>query len=289
MNKSFTLIEILVVIVVIGIISSFIIVGLSSVSDKANIAKGQAFINSLDNSMLLARISSWKLDEGTGTSVSDSWGTNNGTLYNFDFNNLSGWMLENDCVSGYCLRFDNIDDYVNFGTGSDFDITEKITISFWIKSNSSETQYIIRKEVLSTIWYGFRVDLDGGLIRWYVWTNTNPSPLSYNFFSYDDKWTNVVASYHKNAGRKMYINGTMVNSDTLSGLIGSTVQPCMLGTNSVYTMSGYIDEVKVYKDVLSSLIIDEDYYSGLNKLLKNKGITINEFNNKLSNLKLNNY
>ncbi|MFA6374475.1 MAG: prepilin-type N-terminal cleavage/methylation domain-containing protein, partial [Candidatus Paceibacterota bacterium] len=40
MNKSFTLIEILVVIVIIGILSAFIIVSMAGVSDKATIAKG---------------------------------------------------------------------------------------------------------------------------------------------------------------------------------------------------------------------------------------------------------
>jgi prepilin-type N-terminal cleavage/methylation domain-containing protein len=44
MNKSFTLIEILVVIVVIGVLSAFILVGMSSITSSANIAKSQAFL-----------------------------------------------------------------------------------------------------------------------------------------------------------------------------------------------------------------------------------------------------
>ncbi len=80
MSKSFTLIEILVVIVVIGVLSAFILVGMSSISSKANIAKSQVFINSIDNSLLTSRVAYWKLDEGAGTTTSDSWGVSLGTL-----------------------------------------------------------------------------------------------------------------------------------------------------------------------------------------------------------------
>jgi len=57
MNKSFTLIEILVVIVVIGILSAFVLVGMSSITSSANIAKVQAFINSMDNAIIRKSIS----------------------------------------------------------------------------------------------------------------------------------------------------------------------------------------------------------------------------------------
>jgi len=58
MKKSFTLIEILVVIVIIGILSAFIIVSMSGVSQKATIAKGQAFANSLKNALMIT----WSLN-----------------------------------------------------------------------------------------------------------------------------------------------------------------------------------------------------------------------------------
>jgi len=48
-EKSFTLIEILVVIVVTGILSSFVLVGMSSITNDARIAKVKAFANSVRN------------------------------------------------------------------------------------------------------------------------------------------------------------------------------------------------------------------------------------------------
>ncbi|MFA6374227.1 MAG: prepilin-type N-terminal cleavage/methylation domain-containing protein, partial [Candidatus Paceibacterota bacterium] len=62
MNKSFTLIEILVVIVIVGIISAFIIISMAGISSKANIAKGQTFSNSLKNALMLNMIAQYELD-----------------------------------------------------------------------------------------------------------------------------------------------------------------------------------------------------------------------------------
>jgi prepilin-type N-terminal cleavage/methylation domain-containing protein len=51
-ENSFTLIEILVVIVVIGILSSFILIGINSINENARITKIKVFANSLRNSLL---------------------------------------------------------------------------------------------------------------------------------------------------------------------------------------------------------------------------------------------
>ena len=50
-KKAFTLIELLVVIAIIGILSGLIVVTMSGVTQKARIAKAQAFSNSLRNAL----------------------------------------------------------------------------------------------------------------------------------------------------------------------------------------------------------------------------------------------
>jgi prepilin-type N-terminal cleavage/methylation domain-containing protein len=128
MNKSFTLIEILVVIVVIGALSAFILVGMSSITNSANIAKSQAFSNSLRNSLLLNLVSEWKLD-GNGN---DSWGVNNGTLVGAT--HLPVLKTNSDCFSGSCYDFDGTEDYINVGSRANLttDISNGLTITAWI-------------------------------------------------------------------------------------------------------------------------------------------------------------
>jgi len=100
-KQSFTLIEILVVIVIIGILSSFIFFTINDSVEKANIAKSKMFSESIRNNLLLNLVSEWKLDETSGTTFYDTWGSNNGT------NNGAGF--ETDCISGGCVSFDGND------------------------------------------------------------------------------------------------------------------------------------------------------------------------------------
>ncbi|HNP79684.1 MAG TPA: prepilin-type N-terminal cleavage/methylation domain-containing protein, partial [Candidatus Pacearchaeota archaeon] len=118
MNKSFTLIEILVVIVVIGILSAFVLVGMNSITTSANITKGKAFLNSLDNSLLLSRKSEWNFNNLTGTIgqdisnaanfVTDNWSSNHGTA-----SGTPNLEEGSSCVTGKCLSFNGSTDYVS--------------------------------------------------------------------------------------------------------------------------------------------------------------------------------
>jgi prepilin-type N-terminal cleavage/methylation domain-containing protein len=69
--SAFTLIELLVVIAIIGILSALIIVGMSSTTQKATIAKAQVFSNSLRNSLMNNLISEWKFN-GSGLNDGDN-------------------------------------------------------------------------------------------------------------------------------------------------------------------------------------------------------------------------
>ena len=67
MNKllktAFTLIELLVVIAIIGILSGLIVVSMSGVTEKANIAKSQVFSNSLRNSLMINTVSQYNFND----------------------------------------------------------------------------------------------------------------------------------------------------------------------------------------------------------------------------------
>jgi prepilin-type N-terminal cleavage/methylation domain-containing protein len=138
MNKSFTLIEILVVIVVIGILSSFILVSMNSITTNADFTKRKAFSNSIRNALLINLVSEWKLNEGSGQIASDSWKENHGTLGStsgIDVNDPT-WKTSEECVSYDCLSFDGSFDYVNFGNGEGSS-PSSITVEAWFKSSGT--------------------------------------------------------------------------------------------------------------------------------------------------------
>ena len=277
MNKSFTLIEILVVIVVIGILSAFILVGMSSISNSANIAKGKAFSNSLRNSLLMNLVSEWKFDgpttidqTATADDLKDNWNTNNGSISSAP--KVKGG---NDCVSGKCIYFDGIDDYISAVDSPTLDITDNITLEVWVNNYNVDAGYtfLIRKE---TPGYDFTIYPGGGLVfmifhyydtAWRTSSCTAVSTLK------SDKFYHLTATFQKNTFLKIYINGVLNvtcatsfnygigtnNNNLLFGYLG------WWGSNNAY-LNGIMDEIRIYNEAVSTTQIEQNYYIGTNRL-----------------------
>ncbi|MDD5098686.1 MAG: LamG domain-containing protein [Candidatus Pacebacteria bacterium] len=281
MNKGFTLIEILVVIVVIGVLSAFILVGMNSISSSANIAKGQAFSNSLRNSLLLNLVSEYKLDG----SFNDSWGTNNGT-------NNGATLATSGCVKGSCYYFDG-GDYIYLGNATTFDndIGSAFTISTWSKhSEASTLQEIFGKGYLYTVSKGIDLRRNGNDYFYvFIGNGTTIDAVISNSTVSTNTWYHVVAIYNGITAR-MYVNGVL-QTDTatvaapLQWYDSGTSKTPSLGFNTAGVLTGYIDEVQIYNQPLSTSQIQENYYSGINRLLSSNSIEIGEFVDKISQLR----
>lgn len=291
-EKSFTLIEILVVIVVVGILSSIILVGITSITQKANIGKGQAFSSSLDNSLLLAKVSSWKLDESSGITAYDSWGENNGTRMDTtgacDATHCPQVQTAG-CISNNCLSFDGVNDYVDCGNKSTLDVSGiGLTMSAWFYSIDENVGYILAKNETnySDIQYGFYKE-SPSIDRIQVYINGTAVSYSPTGSVVNNKWYNTVIVYN-GVTIAIYINGSLSRvPQAYSVPITSTNYNLSIGRrkpNDVY-FKGLIDDVRLYNQALSSSQIEQDYYIGLYKLFFKKGISSLEYKNRLSELK----
>ncbi len=292
MNKSFTLIEILVVIVIVGILSAFIIVSMAGVSEKATIAKGQAFSNSLKNSLMMNLISEWKLDDGLGTqtSIEDTWsGGNNGNLVNFNFDATDGWRTGADCIKRNCLLFDGTNDYIS--TGCDGLASAQGTVELWVKLVEDKAQGLfhfyeaglpLSDHIRSYISPGRSIDL--------VIEDENVLMLNVScVLNHNNQWNHIVW-LQDGQSVKLYVNGgrqTLGGTNNGSWWSGHLTIGSALFGNAWGYLHGFIDEIRVYNQALSTSAIQEDYYSGLNFLFKNNGIASKEFNQRLAELKSN--
>jgi prepilin-type N-terminal cleavage/methylation domain-containing protein len=286
MSKSFTLIEILVVIVVIGVLSAFILVGMSSITSSANIAKSQAFLNSMDNSLLLARVSQWKLDEGSGATVNDSWGANTGTLGSSP--NNPTW-INSGCSSDDCLSFDGSNDYVNCGSGTNLNMgTGDFTISAWVKPTTNIDEYstIVERGYGNN---GFDFVYRSSTTQIYLYIHT--TGYGFGYTPTIGQWNHMTVAADRDGYASFYLNGIWKQNTNISAQ--SSVN---MGTDTLYiggldgtvdSFTGLIDDIRIYNQALSSSEINQNYYIGINKLFKNQGIALNEFNQRITELKTN--
>jgi prepilin-type N-terminal cleavage/methylation domain-containing protein len=293
MNKSFTLIEILVVIVVIGVLSAFILVGMSSITNSANIAKGQAFSNSLRNSLLINLVSGWKLDGGTvGQTVLvgdilDSWGTNNASSVTSD-PVVRGFQ---NCVSNNCLDFDG-DDWVSFGNKSNLHFASNFTIEAWVNISSVPTsaQDCMILGDYNGVYKGYKFSINNDRkVYMEVGRQSDTTTTSLTSIQQLDlnRWHHVVASYD---GRtNVFLNGIRTRGGADYSPIEAEVANIIMGKAQWYAQYfvGLIDDVRVYNKEVSLATVNNNYYSGLNKLIVNNVINGIEYMDRLSELENN--
>jgi prepilin-type N-terminal cleavage/methylation domain-containing protein len=295
MNKAlktaFTLIELLVVIAIVGILSGLIVVSTSSMTQKANLAKAQMFSSSLRNALMANIIGEWKLDDTSGTAVSDTWAkVSNGTLVNFNYTtagsgdtNTDGWMSSSNCISGTCLKFDGSNDYLNLGSNTILDVASTITIGVWIKTSEyAGCQDILEKNyynwAIRKSWNGSIVGYPTFLLRLSGTVKELSSTAETGARIYDDNWHYIVATYD-GTWMKLYIDGAENRStNSYSGTIttGGTLYVGYTAATTGY-YNGLLDELRVYSAAIPSSQVKEQYYAGINSLLASGQITKEEY------------
>ncbi|MFA5432209.1 MAG: LamG-like jellyroll fold domain-containing protein [Candidatus Paceibacterota bacterium] len=290
-KQAFTLIELLVVIAIIGILSGLIVVSMSGVTQKANIAKAQVFSNSLRNSLMLNLVSEWKFDTSILTDrptidadVVDTWGgVNNGTIPASP--SIPTTKTSSSCVNGSCLSFDGSDDYVNIVSSSNLKIADTLTMSAWIRSDvipSSAWQCVFGKRTAS--WYGYMLTLQtNGKVGAYV-ANGSEYQVYSDSSIIPNTWYYIVGTYNGN-NLKLYINGISQLDIKVASLNGSSnTNDMTIGVDPAggNQFDGLIDEVRLYNAAIPTSQIKEQYYLGLNNLLINGNISQEEYSNKIN-------
>ncbi len=190
----------------------------------------------------------WKFDEGFGTGAQDTTINNNDGA-------ISGatWQSEDMCVSGKCLRFDGVDDYVNAGNDASLNITNAITISAWIKAGTTPDGYILNKGD------AYRLSFTGTTVYGGVydgaWHNLNYTNIVLN------QWYHVSISFD-GINQKIYINGILQNT-VGSGAMQTTSNNLFIGSYSATLgrFNGFIDDVKIYPYARTAAQIKTDYAS----------------------------
>jgi hypothetical protein len=189
------------------------------------------------------------------------------TWYDLSGNGYNGTLINGptfNSANGGSVVFDGSNDMVIIPNDTALD-TQTPTVSVWVKTNNTtqngfwfekgdvNTQYSLFQESSYIQW---RMNIGGSIAQLTTITSTYMNTSS---------WYNVVGTYVSGVGRKLYINGTLVNSDTSSGTISTNATGMSIGVYGGYSGSrgyyynGSISNVKIYNRALSSTEITQNY------------------------------
>jgi len=156
---------------------------------------------------------------------------------------------------GKALQFDGVDDYVEVPDSASLDITDEITIEFWIYPLSKPGySWIIGK---GGGWNrpGWCIQYNKGYIVIYVGDGTN----EVNNWALDavptNKWTHYAVTFNKEEGLfRPYINGEPTGHNVEWDYIRTNDIDLFIGMADKNTLhfNGTIDEVRIYNRALSA-------------------------------------
>jgi prepilin-type N-terminal cleavage/methylation domain-containing protein len=274
-KQSFTLVEILVVIVIIGILSSFIFFTINDSVEKASIAKSKMFSESIRNNLLLNLVSEWKLDGN----ANDSWGSNNGNPANMSYES------EDNCISGQCGIFNGSSSIVNCGNNNSLNISSSVTISAWAKFNilNRHQSIVSRGSTTGNDNFNFNLEADGRVRFW-----INNTTYAYFQSITDTNWHYMVAVWN-GVQNIIYLDGVVGVPTDWSPILSTSNANVLIGywnNDTSWALNGLIDEIEIYNAAISETAIKQNYLSGLNNLLAFGNISEIEYNERIQELNL---
>jgi prepilin-type N-terminal cleavage/methylation domain-containing protein len=281
-HKAFTLIELLVVIAIIGLLSSIVLVSMKGVREKAQIAKGLDFSNSIQNALGVDAVGVWSFETlETGNIVLDSSGYgNNGTV-------TGATLVAGMEQLGNALSFDG-NDGVSMGDRAMLE-PGSITVEAWVSPSvaiPADWSTIVAKGYQTTYteyWLHyragyFRLEFGNG--------TTNRTAVCPAVTISPGGWYHVVGTYTAGGVGYCYVNGTRGSATSvLSGSLVGDAHPFKIGESSYttnYYFTGLIDEVRIYEIALTSAQLQSQYYAGLDRLLAKGLMDRGEYEQRLA-------
>jgi len=221
-------------------------------------------------------VNRWKLDEGTGSTATDSAGSNNGTITGATWDtdtHLAQWFpswknSNGDLVnSRACYKFDGVNDYIDGGAPiSGTEYKAGVTFSAWANANdvTSNRQII---ELGDGNWVLVRLYIGSGD---FLFAQRNDNPGNEVFLlaigpAIIGRWYHVAVTYNGSGSWLSYLDGIPVGShtSTITGTYNLTNARIGSRANtSSEFFNGNIKDVRIYTAALSDADIFDLYSQG---------------------------
>lgn len=213
-------------------------------------------------SLLTGLISYWKFDTNNSTQP-DSHGSNDGTV--------TGATYTSSGKIGGAYSYNGTSDFIDCGNDSSLDLTGDYSISGWFKGHNASSNEIIVSRYNNGTNRGFalRFTSDEKVQLFHTVQGTDEGGLLYNecisSSSYTSDWHHFIATFEVGVGSKLYIDGSLVDSDsTRTDAISAYTQNLFIGKQAgtpLYYNDDF-DECGIWSKVLSTNERTKLYNSG---------------------------
>jgi prepilin-type N-terminal cleavage/methylation domain-containing protein len=238
-QKAFTIVELLIVIVVIGILAAISLVAYTGINDRAKLSAAKSHAAQLSRSPdTLDTLGNWKFDECSGSVISDSSSAkNNGTVAG-----TASWSTDTPSGSGCSFQF-NGSTLIN--------VSGRITANYYLKATWLKiTSCGVNNNMVSSgndnsnAFFAPNCRLSAG-------HNGSWTSVSDSVSLADGKWHYVVLEYTASSPTvgtlKLWRDGSLVATNTgvapPNNPAASTIQ--IGGFNGGNNFTGLLDEVLV--------------------------------------------
>ncbi len=264
-RRAFTLVELLVVISIIGLLSTIAITNMNGSRDKARLAAAKSFSAQIDRVTGSEKDGAWSFDECSGTAVVDGSGYgNNGTMPS-----APAWSSNTPSGTGCSLSFDGAGNYIDLGTAINTVLpsgSSDRTVSAWVNLPSFPSgglKHIFHygnyanNSTWGLVLYSVGGELRMGAHEWGVGAGDFIGNVPVG------KWVHLAITLSGGGTKTHYIDGHIVGTltrvpttvPTYSAKIGTRISPAEF-------FPGSIDDVRVYSQALTAAQIGKLYAEG---------------------------
>ncbi len=198
---------------------------------------------------LLAR---YGFDEGKGSRLHDGSGNaNHGTIHG------AAWVPSGE---GFALRFDGVDDHVDFGEGAGISPTKAVSVEAWVYPEAAPADGepgVVGKRYSSYVLTYYT----NGHVYWYISGGGNNCRAALS----TGAWHHVVGTFDGKR-LKLYVDGILASTSESKEAAAGTGGPFRMGNSTGearYTkgahFKGMLDEVRLYSRALSAEEVARHY------------------------------
>lgn len=261
-QKGYTLVEIMVVIAIIGILSSVTFVAFSSAREKSRMSTAKMFEANHVGVLRNYLVAEWKFDECSGNTANDSSGSDaHLTLVGNPI-----WSTDTPTKTGCALDFNGSTQYAYATDNPSLDLVDNFTVSVWVKLKRDTNQAFLVKSNGTTYrgpYFGYGWSNYG-----FIFGSNNASNTPFREKRSDDinKW-HLLTGTVKNNQRKLYIDGDFISSSVSGPSTWDNPLDFYLGSGALGLSKTKIaiDNVRIYSSVLTASEIQKLYAEELSQ------------------------